>query len=164
MESVSSRTNCRPILTTSQRVCPVDKINSSASLTLKGRGTYCWIFGSRHSPLAPADYFRRQRPALDGADTFPLREAFNKIFHANDFRPVYDRVNREDLLSRISLHSNLTGEIELRVRSGGRYGPRRSGHRTFLRPSSPGLAFEPVFASRVDSRSPPSSDTSVEQT
>ena len=50
---------------------------------------------------------------LDGEGDFRLREACNKIIHATDFRPIYDRVERDMGNGDFRPAWHLTGEIEL---------------------------------------------------
>jgi len=56
---------------------------------------------------------------LDGENTFSLREACNKIIHAQEIRPVFERLDRE--VNDKGLEQDLwylTGEIELQGRQG----------------------------------------------
>lgn len=55
---------------------------------------------------------------LNGQDSFLVREACNKIIHATEVRPLYERVDRivTDALKEGKIHQDiwyLTGEIEL---------------------------------------------------
>ena len=52
---------------------------------------------------------------LDGKDSFSLREACNKIIHAHEVRPLYERIDRE--VNNQELDQDLwyrTGEVQLK--------------------------------------------------
>jgi hypothetical protein len=58
---------------------------------------------------------------LDGNGNLKLREACNKIIHATDFRPVYERVDRELADGTIQHVWHLDGQIEIEGTLGGKH-------------------------------------------
>ena len=52
--------------------------------------------------------------ALDGSGDFNLREAWNKIIHARDFRPVYEWAERDFGDGRTEKVWHLDGQIEIK--------------------------------------------------
>ncbi len=81
--------------------------------------------------------------AMEGADDFGLRDACNKIIHATDFRPVYDRVERGELDDSPESAWHLTGEIELTGSLGKRSWSATLWTQDFLEVVLDRLAFDP---------------------
>jgi len=79
---------------------------------------------------------------LSGAD-LGLREACNKIIHASDFRPVYDRAEREERPGDMQQAWFLTGEIELSGTLNGRVWEATLYTQNFLEIVLDRISFDP---------------------